>query len=103
MTDLLVKPVPATCMVTAEELMMNWVGLTVVMTGVGVGGLTTRFTAGEVPPPGAALVAVMARVAAAVWSAAVSEKVTWVASTKVVARALPLTLTMEEEMKPVPP
>jgi len=61
-TEFMVNPVPATLMLESGLPARKLLGLTDVMTGVAVGGEMVRFVDGEVPPPGAGLVTVTARV-----------------------------------------
>src|SRR5205823_410936 len=69
---------------------------------VGSGLLTVRLVALEVPPPGAGLKTVIAKVPAAATSAAVSCAVSCVALTSVVGRSAPPSRTLELLLKFVP-
>ena len=69
---------------------------------VGTGLLTAKFTATEVPPPGAGFVTETEKLPTATMSAAVIAAVTCVALTNVVVLALPLKLTVAPLTKPVP-
>ena len=68
----------------------------------GVGLLTGRVTAIEVPPPGAGFAALIECIAAVARSAAVSTAVSCVPLTNVVCRALPSTCTDVALTKPLP-
>jgi hypothetical protein len=79
---------------------------------VGTGLLTVKLTEFEAPPPGDGLVTVTLKLPPVAISDARIAAVTWVALTKVVARVLPLKLTVEllrklapftVKVKPTPP
>src|SRR5271166_2542875 len=69
---------------------------------VGTGLLMVKVCAPEVPPPGPAVTTVTGSVPAVVRSAAGMMAVSWVALTKVVARAVPLKSAVELDTKLVP-
>jgi hypothetical protein len=63
---------------------------------------TVKFTEFEGPPPGAGFVTTTGKLSAVARSSAVREIVSWVELTYVAMRAIPLNVTAEVEMNPVP-
>jgi hypothetical protein len=100
-----VKPVPATVMAVSADPARIEFGLIEAITGVvggATGATTLRVAAVDVPPPGAAFTAVIARVPAADTSAAVRDALTCVELVKVVVRDAPFTSITVVGTNPVP-
>jgi hypothetical protein len=98
--DPLMKFVPFTVRVKAVPPAVALLGEIVVTLGIGL--LTVKVTALEVPPPGVGLVTVTLKVPAVAMSEARIAAVSCVALTKVVVRVFPLNLTVELLTKFVP-
>jgi hypothetical protein len=94
------KFVPVMVMVVSAEPAMMLLGLVLVI--VGDTAVTVMLTAADVPPPGAALLTVMASVPGSAISSAVGLKLSCVPLVKEVVWDDPLTSTFEELTKPVP-
>jgi hypothetical protein len=86
-----VKPGPPTSALTGESVVI-----------AGSGFVTVKTVAVDVPPPGAGFVTITLKVPAVAIDGAVIAAVTFVELTKVVATAVPLKFTTDEETKPVP-
>ena len=95
------KLVPMTETVAADDAPVVRVAGASVM-GPGMGLLMARLAAAEVPPPGAGLTAVSARLPAAAKSAAVRTALTCVELTYTVARLVPAACITVAGTKPVP-
>ena len=100
MTDADTKPVPVTASVEPLSLVVIVAGVTAVTIGAGL--LMANATLFDVPPPGAGDVTVTCAVPAAAMSDACNVACNCVALTKVVGRALPFHITVDDEMKPEP-
>ena len=102
-TELAIKPVPFTVSENAAEPAAMLAGASEVIVGAGLfAALIVKFTAAEVPPPGAGLVTVTGVVPAVVTALAAMVALIWVALTNVVVCATPLKLMTELERKFVP-
>jgi hypothetical protein len=98
--EVFTKPVPLMVRVCAPEPTATEVGEREVM--VGTGFPTVKFTALDVPPPGAGFITETGKVPPVATSVLVRETVSWVLLTKVGVRLEPLKLTVEALVKPLP-
>jgi hypothetical protein len=104
------KFVPVMVMVVSEEpARMTGVSeapvktlLGVALVIVGDSAATVMLAVADIPPPGVALLTVIASVPGSAVSSEVGWKLSWVPLLKVVGRDDPLTSTLEELIKPVP-
>jgi len=92
--------VPFTVNVNAAPPAFALAGESVVIVGVGL--LTVKLAAADVPPPGAGLVTATGNVPPVAISAAVMAAVNWVALINVVVVAVPLNFTLAPLTNPVP-
>ena len=100
MVDDALKFVPLPVIVKEFPPAVTEVGLMLPVVGTGL--LIVKVWALDVPPPGVGLVTVIEAVPAVAISAALMMAVSWVEEAKVVDRAEPLKLTVEEATKLVP-
>ena len=96
------NPLPSIVRVCGAAPAAREAGESLVMTGIGLAGETVKVTAADAPPPGAGFVTTTGFVPAVARSAEVSEIMSWLALTNVAAWEVPLKVTVDEAVNPVP-